>query len=216
VDIKKKFISFTLKLAKLCPGLHEYLCRTWNINTPFYWDQQYGDDKAQCKWGSQIRLQFYDLAASVLPKAPATILDVGSGLGFGAKHLMGLYNGWDIKGLDLSAEAGSNAVIETHCVDLLTEPIPGQYDYLLVIETLEHFSEPKPILKKIYDAALKGVIVTIPYKGGQSPVHPASFDEQSFSDYNNVEIKINSRKHTNGATKKDMLVFIKRVPEKCA
>ena len=120
----------------------------WNLNTLSYWNEQYGDNSAKNKWGSQIRLQFYDLAASALPKEPATILDVGSGFGLGARHLMELYDGWDIHGLDFSIEACSKAVVKTHCIDLLTEPItPGKYDYLLVIETLEHFSDPMPILK---------------------------------------------------------------------
>ena len=215
MNIKKKFISLALRLAKICPGLRGFLCRAWNLNTLSYWDQQYGDDKAQDKWSSQVRLQFYDLAATVLPKEPATVLDVGSGIGFGAKHLMEMYDGWDIHGLDFSAEACSKAVVKSHCVDLLKDPIPGKYDYMLVVETLEHFAEPMKILRKIYDVAFKGVIVTVPYKGDQSPVHPISFDEQSFSGYNNVEIKISRREPINGVAKEDMLVFIKKFQKKC-
>ena len=210
MNIKKKFISLVLRLTKICPGLRGYLCRAWNLNTLSYWDRQYGNDKAQDKWSSQVRLQFYDLAATVLPKEPATVLDVGSGIGFGAKHLMEIYDGWDVHGLDFSAEACGKAVVKTHCVDLLKNPIPDEYEYLLVVETLEHFAEPMKVLKKIYDAAKKVVIITVPYKGQTSPTHPVSFDENSFTAYPDVDVKVHRRTQDDGTTRQDMLVVLKK------
>ena len=175
-----------------------------------YWDQQYGSDNAKEHWGAQVRLQFYDRAATVLPQIPATVLDVGSGLGMGGKHLMEVYGGWQIEGLDFSPKACRSAVIKTHCVDLRTEELPGEYDYILVIQTLEHFARPMVVLDKLYKAAKKAVIITVPYKGDISTIHSASFDEQSFSKYPDAQIKLSERKQPDGLIKTDMLVVLKR------
>jgi SAM-dependent methyltransferase len=190
--------------------LYGRLCQLWNDNAVSYWDQEYGSNQATEHWGAQFRLHFYDLAATVLPRSPATVLDAGSGLGLGAKHLMDIYKGWRIEGLDFSPKACRNAVVKTHCVDLRIEQVPGEYDYILVIQTLEHFAHPVVVLDKLYKAARKAVIVTVPYKGSISTTHPISFDEQSFSKYPNVEIKLSERKEPDGSVKTEMLVLLRQ------
>jgi len=49
-----------------------------------------------------------------------------------------------------------------------------------------------------------------PYKGRISPKHLSSFDEQGFSKYSSVEIKLSKRKGPKGAIKTDMMVIIKK------
>jgi hypothetical protein len=79
-----------------------------------------------------------------------------------------------------------------------------------VIETLEHLPNPMQVLDKLYKAARKAVIITVPYKGRMSPTHPTSFDEQSFSKYSNVKIKLSKRQETKDIVKTDMLVALKK------
>ncbi len=210
MNIVKKFQDLILKISGICPAVKKYLCLRWNINTLAYWDSQYGSNQAEEHWGSQFRLEFYDLAATALPRTPATILDVGSGLGHGGKHLMTICDQWQVEGLDFSSKACRNAVIKSHCVDLCSDRLPGEYDYILTIQTLEHLPDPMPILDKLYEAARKAVIITVPYKGQISPTHPTSFDEDSFSKFPNAEIKTSKRKAPNNVIKTDMLVVLKK------
>jgi len=197
-----------LKSAKISPRLNRFLAQAWNMNTKSYWDQQYAQTGAQDNWGAQVRLYFYDLVAEALPREPATILDVGSGLAHGISHLSEIFDGWTCEGLDFSEDACRKAAKKTYCVNLLTEEIPSQHDYVLAVETLEHFSSPFDILNKLYKAAKKAVILTVPYKGHVSALHPARFDESSFSAYPNAKIEIRGRTLDTGEVKKDMLVVI--------
>lgn len=211
MNVMRKFRSLILRLSRIiCPRFHDQLCLRWNLNTTSYWDQLYSSNNAKEHWSSDVRLQFYDLAATALPRTPATILDVGSGFGSGGRHLMDIYQGWQIEGLDFSVEGCRKAVIKTHCVDLQTEQLPGEYDYILAVETLEHMTRAMEVLEKLYKAARKAVIVTVPYKGDKSTTHPASFDEQSFSKYPNAETKLSERKQPDGSIKIDMLVVLKK------
>ena len=202
--------NFVLKICRIFPPLNKRLCLLLNNNTTSYWDSEYAADQADSKWASQIRLQFYDLAATALPKTRASILDIGSGLGFGGKHLMEICEGWRIEGLDFSSEASENAVIKTHCLDLRKDDLPGSYDYVLAVETLEHLPDSLSLLKKLYDAAKKAVVITVPYKGRISPTHPVSFDESCFNDYDDVDIKLEERMDDKGSVKTDMLVVIRK------
>lgn len=210
MDIMEKLKYLILRITRICPKTTDYLCRRWNINTLSYWNKKYSEEKTKEHWSSQVRLDFYDLVATALPRTPATILDAGSGLGFGGKHLMEIYDQWQIEGLDFSEQACKNAVIKSHCVDLRTQDLPGKYDYILAVETLEHIPDYMQILDKLYNAARKAVIITVPYEGRKSTTHPNSFDEDSFKNFKNVDIKKSKRKAPDGKIKTDMMVIIKK------
>ena len=198
-----------LRLTRLMPAIHNRLCRRWNSNTRNYWDRQYTAGGAGQHWASQIRLHFYDLAAAAIPKEPATILDVGSGLGWGPAHIAKVFPDWCVEGLDFSAEACAKAVVKTHCVDVLTDDLPGPYDFVLAVETLEHLNAPMPVLDKMYRAARKAVILTVPYKGRVSPLHPSRFDEHTFDKYADVRLELCQRlDESSGEVKTDMLALI--------
>ncbi|MCG8404647.1 MAG: FkbM family methyltransferase [Phycisphaerales bacterium] len=213
---QKKLQTLVLNGAtKVSSALHGWLCRRWNRNTLNYWDEQYTGDTAEDHWGSPIRLHFYDLVAEALPREPATILDVGSGLGIGGRHLTDIYPEWRVEGLDISPAACHRAVIKTHEVDLRTKEIPGRYDYVLAVETLEHFSDPLKVLEKLYKAARRAVVLTVPYQGRLSTLHPVRFDADTFIEYPHVQIELTKRRYaSSGSTKTDMLaVLYKEQPE---
>jgi hypothetical protein len=135
------------------------------------------------------------MIATAIPTCPATILDVGSGFGFGPKHLMNICKSWCVEGLDFSTKACAETVVKTHCVDIITGNIPGVYDYIISAETLEHFSSPMVILDKMYQSARKAVILTIPYKGDTNTIHVSYFDKHTFYKYPNVRTEISSDGH---------------------
>ena len=159
-----------------------------NINTVSMWDKKYGDPKAPLVWSSDSRLHPYDLVAEVLSDEPARILDVGSGLGIGAAHLMSLNKDWEVEGLDFSPKACRDSSVVSHCLDIRIDPLPGQYDYIISVQTMEHMVEPLVIIRKLCEAATKAVILTVPYGGGLSDQHQTVFNEYDFSGFDPVEI----------------------------
>ncbi|KKN91300.1 hypothetical protein LCGC14_0221680 [marine sediment metagenome] len=166
-----------------------------NDNTLDWWNKRYSIADVHKIWSSKKRLQFYDMIATAIPRISATILDVGSGFGFGPAHLMNIYSGWDIEGLDFSTKACAEAVIQTYCVNIITDNIPDKYDYIISAETMEHFSDPMTVLAKMYKAATKAVILTVPYMGGISEIHITSFDIHTFNKYSNVQVTLSDNKH---------------------
>lgn len=166
-----------------------------NDNTLNWWNNRYSLADAHKIWSSKKRLQFYDMIATAIPQITATILDVGSGFGFGPAHLMDICNSWEIEGLDFSTKACGKAVVKTHCVNIITDNLPGEYDYIISAETLEHFSNPMTILAKLYQSARKAIILTVPYIGGTNTIHVVSFDRHTFDKYSNVRTRLSEDKH---------------------
>lgn len=166
-----------------------------NDNTLDWWNDRYSIKDTRKIWASQQRLKFYDMAAKAIPKQITTILDVGSGFGFGPAHLATICKQWKIEGLDFSTKACAEAVIKTHCLNIIKEDIPGTYDYITCIETLEHFDEPMVVLEKMCKTARKAVVLTVPYMGAISPIHITSFGRHSFDQYEDVYTELSSDKH---------------------
>ncbi len=209
----RKVQNQVLKAAKIYPPMHRRLCRRWNVNTIDYWNDKYAPNTAGEEWRSQIRLQFYELAAGAIPRQPASILDVGSGLGWGAAHLHKICEQWTVEGLDFSAEACRKAVIKTHCVDLRLDDLPYEYDYVVAIETLEHFNNPIEIVDRLYEFARKAVILVVPYAGEIGSLHPARFDEHSFDKYPHVRTELSHRQYAPaGEAKTDLLAVLSKAP----
>ncbi len=186
-----------------------WLAKRRSANPRRFWERQYGDPEAGRNWASDVRLGFYEFAAEVLPNERLRILDLGSGLGYGGKRLAEICPLWQVEGFEISRAAAEKAVIPTHCGDLTRDPIPAEYDYLLLIQTLEHFRDPGAILSRVVPAALRGVVVTVPYKGKLNRKHLASLDESSFSRYRGASIDLRKRVYEkDGSLKTDMRVLI--------
>ncbi len=191
-----------------------WLAKRRSANPRRFWERQYGDPEAGRNWASDVRLGFYEFAAESLPKERLRILDLGSGLGYGGKRLAEICPLWQVEGFEISRAAVEKAVIPTHCGDLTKDPIPAGYDYLLLIQTLEHFRNPDAILSRVVLAARRGVVVTVPYKGKLNQKHLASLDESSFSGYRGASIGLRKRVYEkNGSLKTDMRVHIPAGPE---
>jgi SAM-dependent methyltransferase len=190
-----------------------WLAKRRAANPRRFWERQYGDPEAGRNWASDVRLGFYEFAAGVLPKEPLKILDLGSGLGYGGKRLAEICPLWQVEGFEISRAAAEKAVIPTHFGDLARDPIPAGYDYLLLIQTLEHFRDPGSILSRVIPAARRGVVITVPYRGRINRKHLASLDESSFSGYHGASIDLRKRVYEkDGSIKTDMRVLIPTGP----
>jgi SAM-dependent methyltransferase len=189
--------------------LKRWMARVRKGNSRVFWEREYGDSAAGRKWASGARLSFYDFAAEALPREPLRILDIGSGLGHGGRRLMEICPLWKVDGFEISRTAAEQAVIPTRCGDLLRESLPSGYDFLLMIQTLEHFRETSRVLSRVVPAAGRGVVITVPYRGKLNRKHLASLDESSFASYPRAVIQLRKRLYEkDGSQKIDMRVLI--------
>jgi SAM-dependent methyltransferase len=190
-----------------------------NKNTLEHWERRYSDEDDCERWSSDWRLVFYEWAVEHVHERVATFLDVGSGLGYGLQHLCKTHPGWEPTGLDFAASAVSKAVIPTLQLDLLKGDIPGMYDYVLCIQTLEHFSEPDSIVRKLLSAARKQVIITVPYREDISShrEHEFPFSEDYFDRFGQPLFgqRLGRLKVVYGFTKGQRIIHHLRVGSRC-
>jgi len=182
----------------------------WRRSNPrSFWEREYSNDSAEDKWASETRLSFYEFAGEVLPKEPLRILDIGSGLGHGGRHLTSLCSLWQVEGFEISRAAAEQAAIPTRCGDLLSDPLPWGFDFLLLVQTLEHFRDTAAVLSRVVHAARRGVVITVPYRGQLNRKHLSSLDESSFAAYPDATVQLRRRRYEkNGSLKTDMRVVI--------
>lgn len=97
----------------------------------------------------------------------ATVMDIGSGdCGF-ARHLRSMKPHVEITTADLSANAvamARDSGFDAMQLNLVTDSIPGHYDYITCFEVVEHIVDAEVAMAKLMAAADK-VIVSIPNVG---------------------------------------------------
>jgi hypothetical protein len=193
--------------------LREWVARLRPGNTSLFWNREYGAEKAGRNWASDVRLGFYDFAAGALPREPLRILEIGSGLGYGGRRLMEICPLWKVEGFEISRVAAEQAVIPTRCGDLLRDPLPPGFDYILMVQTLEHFRDTAAILARVTEAAVHGVVITVPFRGRLNRKHLASLDESSFAAWPGASFETRRRLyHKDGSEKVDLRVHLRVGP----
>mgnify|MGYP003575448240 CR=1 FL=1 len=116
---------------------------------------------------------------------------------------------WRVEGFEISRAAAQQAVIPTRCGDLLKDPLPEGFDYLLLIQTLEHFRDTSEVLTRVLGRPKRGILITVPYRGKLNRKHLASLDESTFSRYPDASIQLRQRRYEkDGSLKTDMRVFL--------
>ena len=178
-----------------------------NINTVEMWNKKYHPDGVKRVWGDEFRMSLYDFVAEVIPKLPATILDVGGGLGVGAERMMGHCASWIVDSLDFSRTACNKSNVISHCMDIRKDPLRGVYDYIISVQTIEHMEDPLAIIRKLLKGAREAVIITVPFKGNVGGQHMSSFDRSSFDELAPHTITLHK---SNKPSRTDMRVVFKK------
>lgn len=166
-----------------------------NPNTRSYWNRKLS--KLDFTW----RDENYHHIIDIFPKDVSfSLLDVGCALGDGCELLQSHFPRAKITGADISTVGIEKAKLKTRLVeylvlDILKDPLPSTYDYITIVETLEHFDNPFPIVEKCLGHVRDAVIISVPYKesdrygkggGGRKLTfseHRFIFDEYTFDGY---------------------------------
>jgi len=165
-----------------------------NPNTRKYWDTRLE------KYGPFWRIEPYENILDILPRGEKfTLLDIGCALGDGCELIKRTFPSAEVTGADFSRVGIEKAVRKARekgldvlyrVMDVLADPIPGTYDYIIMIETLEHFYEPYFVVDKCLKNTRRALIVSVPYdpqrRSGRTysvDEHVYTFDDEAFARY---------------------------------
>ena len=167
-------------------------------NTLTHWNEKYSGENVEIakKWNSPWRLVLYKWCLRDIKENECSILDIGGGPGYGLKKLKEMRPKVNIIRMDFSDEAEKNAVIPFIKKNVLEDDFSKlEFDYVLCIETLEHFKDPLYILERVIPMAKKKVIITVPYMESVSKhtEHEFSFDDNVFNQFNIEKLEIRKR-----------------------
>ncbi len=167
-----------------------------NLNTKEFWNKKLSEK------GDFWRDTHYRELFDIFPKdKPFSLLDLGCALGDGPRLLKKIYKSAEITGADISEAAinkakSRNEEIDYIVLDILKDKIPKRYEYITIIETLEHFDDPFNVVDKCLKMCDKALIISTPYTADYSgkidfvDEHRYSFNETTFENYNARVIKI--------------------------
>lgn len=174
-----------------------------NPNTKKYWDAKLSSYEKY--WRNENYLSLLDLFPS---GKRFSLLDIGCALGDGCELIKSHYPCASITGADISSTAiekarGKGIEIEYILLDILRDPLPRKFDFITIIQTLEHFDDPFLVVKKCQQSTMKSVFVSVPYKQTCNKAgkefqaklvnrteHRYSFDEDTLSAFNAKVVRI--------------------------
>jgi len=174
-----------LKALPIIKNSVHYHTFSLNPNTKRYWNDRLS--MFDNFWRNENYYHILDL----FPKdREFSLIDIGCALGDGCELLQEKFPKAQITGVDISDVGIEKAKrktkrVEYLCLDILREKLPRKYDYITIIETLEHFDNPFSVVDKCLQHAKKAVIISTPYKqkATLASEHRYTFNENTFANY---------------------------------
>lgn len=156
-----------------------------NVNTRYFWDNKLS------KFDTFWRNENYQHILDLFPEdREFSLLDVGCAIGDGCELIQKKFSKAKITGVDISRVGIKKAAQKTKRIDyrvlnILKDKLPDSYDFISIIETLEHFDHPFSILDKCLKHVRKSIIVSVPFTPGYTGrvnfgEHRYSFNEKTF------------------------------------
>jgi SAM-dependent methyltransferase len=144
---------------------HDYYLK----EKPFYLER-YLEDK---EWWINTYSIRYELFEKFLPQTKRTILDIGSGPGLFL--LAGKERGWNVKGVEPSAQASKfsreelGLDVEEFLLDSDSAKKIGRYDVVNLSLVLEHIPDPKSMVRLAYSLLSDGGLLSISVPNEYNP-----------------------------------------------
>lgn len=152
------------------------------INNPEYWNSKW--TKKEC--GGRYGENQYHFLKDILPKEEKfTLLDLGCGRGAGIGYLAEQFSRATITGLDFSEKAvdiardkyKSNHNLKFYCDDVYKYK-SSQFDYIIMIELLEHLRKPHDIIEKYLPLTKKAIYISIPWTNWDCAEHIYAYGDK--------------------------------------
>lgn len=165
-------------------------------NSPQYFNEAYSKENYE-----REPFHYYYILKYIPPDRNLSICDFGCGTGEGMKYLKDNLPNITIDGIDYSEVAIKKASFllpesKFYHLDILKDNFPKKYDYIICIETLEHFRNPFMIIKKLLDKTKIKLLISVPYTENKDLVgkitlagkHLFNFNEDSLKDIPNSKV----------------------------
>jgi len=192
-----KWGKLSKHIGTLFNNIVRYRSFSLNPNTKHYWNSRLS--KIEDFWRDENYFHILDLFPQ---NGVFSLLDIGCAIGDGCEMLQKKFPKASITGVDISEVGIEKAKQKTRTVkylvlDILKDELPEQYDYITIIETLEHFDNPFFVIDKCLNYVKEAIILSTPYSRQtfstakmDSSEHRYFFNEDTFSNYNCRVIKI--------------------------
>jgi len=192
-----------LKWEKLYEQIRLYVCNivkyrnfSFDLNSKRFWNEELS--KFDDFWRDE---NYYHILDLLPQKSAFSLLDIGCAIGDGCELIQEKFPNAEITGFDISDVGIEKAKKKTKNVhyfifDILKDPIPKKYNYITMIETLEHFDDPIAIVDKCLRHVREAFIISTPYTpeySGKRLVvgeHRYCFNEKTFENYNCRVVRI--------------------------
>lgn len=109
----------------------------------------------------------------------------------------------DISLVGIAKAKKRGSAVKYAALDILKQPLPEKYDFITIVQTLEHFDDPFPVIEKCLDSTRKSLIIIVPFRQlcgkdqdslqGQSfkrSEHRYSFDRDTFSCFDAEVVRV--------------------------
>lgn len=129
-----------------------------------YWENRGAGEQAYLKWSPKHRM----IILSEILEDGASLLDVGCGNCSFFDLLSKKKPNMKLFGLEVSetgAELGRGKGYDVTVKDLTSEPVEGRYDYITILNVLEHIYHAEEMVLNVRDAFVKGCISPCPILG---------------------------------------------------
>lgn len=174
-------------LPVLWTNIFWYGSFTFNPNNKRYWDCKLSEFDEF--WRNE---HYYYIIDLLPPIGEFSLLDIGCALGDGCELLQEKFPEARITGVDISVvgiEKARNKTkkVEYFVCDVLREPLRDTYDYITIVETLEHFDDPFLVIDKLLNSVNNSIIISVPYTPNDTghrswDEHRYAFNENTFVD----------------------------------
>lgn len=159
-------------------------------NSPEYFDEAYS-----IRQHEHVPEHYYEMAEFLPKDEPFTLCDFGCGTGEGLLYIKEKFPLAKLTAIDYSPIAISKAkekvsTAEFHCLDFTKSPLPGKYDYILTVETLEHFRDPFEVINKLLSFVNRKVLISVPYTEKIEEVGRVNLFAKHLFNFNEESLKV--------------------------
>jgi len=170
-----------------------------NPNTPEIFNEVY---KKIGRREKRRRILSYKAVLEWITENSISLLDIGCGTGYGLEYIQDQKPNAALSGCDYSGyaiqkatEQYPNIIFFEH--DISKDELIRSYDYILLLETLEHLDDPISVIEKLLKHC-KYLIISVPYKENNNyNLHVyQNFTKDSFKLFNIIDYKVLFKKVT--------------------
>jgi 2-polyprenyl-3-methyl-5-hydroxy-6-metoxy-1,4-benzoquinol methylase len=192
----RKWHLLGVQLKRLLVNVVKYRKLSTDMNSRNYWNYRLS------QYTGFWRDANYYYVLDLLPHdREFSLLDIGCAIGDGTELIQQRFplahvTGADYSDIGIAKAKARNSKVDYIVLDIVKDSLPRHYDYITMVETLEHFADPFAIVDKCLSACNVSLIISTPFSPdyeGPLPFideHRYAFTAQTFAAYECTVVRI--------------------------